>query len=166
MISENLSAPSPLRPVAVPCLACHSLERRLFLWANVGDFFRKDPQVESLVGTTWVLVSRRDSDGLLERVFPGGSIEFRATRLICRAASGEVCGGRSWEPSAWSAPASLPAYSTLFIRDYTAAVVEITRNKDRMVWVPALALSRNRSAQTLHRERYQGTAMAIYRPER
>jgi len=190
-----------------PCHACHSLERRLFLWAKFADCFQKDPQVESLVGTKWVLGSRKDSDGMLERMLPGDSIEFRATELICRTASGEVSAGRSWERSA-SAPVSLSAYSALSTSDYTGTVVEvtqtpdrlelrgrrswevsgsntpvsiyvydilstgdytgtvveITRDKDRMVLVPALTLSR--SAHTLRRERYRGTAIAIYRPER
>jgi hypothetical protein len=137
------------------------LERRLSLKVQFAEYFRKDPQAEALVGTTWNLVRRRDPDGLLQRVLPGERMDFSAVELICRAASGEMCGRRSWEFHGSRAPASISVYDVQSTTAYTGAALKLTRQKDQMILVPQSILKRN--AEGLRYDSCTVPAEAIYR---
>jgi hypothetical protein len=147
-----------------PCTKCWSLERRQWLNTRFPIYFRPNPQAESLVGTKWVVVSRKDPDGLFERLLPGAKIEFGAVDLICRADSGEVRGRRSWELDGLSAPFGMSIYDVRSASVYTGASLKVTRHKDQMVLVPTGILKR--SADSVGSENYNAPAMASYRIER
>ncbi|MCX6926116.1 MAG: hypothetical protein NT154_23345 [Verrucomicrobia bacterium] len=147
-----------------PCTKCCPLERRQWLKTRFPTYFRPNPEAESLVGTRWVLVSRKDPDGLLERVLPGKKVAFGAVDLTCRADSGEVRGRRSWELDGVSAPFKMSIYDVHSATAYTGAALKLTRQKDQMILVPTVILKR--SVDSVGWERYDAPATASYRLER
>jgi hypothetical protein len=144
-----------------PCTKCYSLERRQSLKVQFGEYFRKERQAEALLGTAWVLVNRKDPDGLLARVLPGDGIEFGAVELICRDAGWNTLGRRSWECGERKGSAWMSIYDVRSATNYTGASFTLSRQKERMTLVPHQAL--NRTADSFGGERYTGSAEAVYR---
>jgi hypothetical protein len=144
-----------------PCPSCFSLEQRQSLRTHYPGFFRKDPETESWVGTTWVLVDRTDPDGIIARVLPGEKITFGAVEFICCSASGEIRGRRSWELNESKTPFSLSVYDVRSTNAYTGAVLQVTRRKDQMVLIPRAILVR--SANTFGSDYYGTPAAATCR---
>jgi hypothetical protein len=144
-----------------PCAKCFSLERRQSLKLEFGEYFRKERQAEALLGTAWVLVNRKDPDGLLARVLPGDGIEFGAVELICRDAGWNTLARRSWECGEREGSAWMSIYDVRSATNYTGAFFTLSREKDRMALVPHEVL--RRTADSFGSERYSGSAEAVYR---
>jgi hypothetical protein len=134
-------------------------EQRLSLRTRFPNFFRNNPVEESMVGTTWVLVSRDDPGGLAERVLPGEKLRFGATNLTCEAASGVGREERLWELE--ESPVSLSVYEILSPEAYTGASFRFTRTGDELVLVPTGKLTRSASGHI--GRRYDFQAKATYR---
>lgn len=143
-----------------PCSACWSLERRLAMKIQYPELFRRNPQAEALVGTSWVLMNRNDPDGLLARMLPGDRIDYGDFELTCRAASGNICGRRLWELEEMRPVSWLAVYEVRSTNAYTGVGLTLTQEKDRMILVPNSRLKRD--ATSVGSEQYQTAAQAVY----
>ena len=149
---------------AGPCGACFTLEQRRSLMTRFAGLFRMNPQAESLVGTTWLLVRRSDPDGLIEKMLPGEQLDFGAVELTCSTAPGEARGRRSWELNGSNERCYLTVYNVQSTNAYTGAGLRLTREEDQMVLVPRTILSK--SGNTGRSDLYEGAATVTYRIKR
>jgi hypothetical protein len=150
--------------LARPCKGCFTLEQRQSLVTRFAGLFRTDPQAESLVGTTWLLIRRSDPDGLIEKMLPGEQLVFGVVELTCSTAAGKARGRRSWELNSSNQRCFLTVYNVQSTNAYTGAGLKLTREGDQMVLVPRTILSR--SGNTGRSDPYEGAATVTYRIKR
>lgn len=111
------------------------LTTRLKLRQERPECFREEPQVESLVGTTWSLIDRADPEGAIARLLPGERIQFGRSELDCTSALGKTVTRRAWEGSVRDSRLGLSVYD-LQGETYTGMSFEVTRNGDLLTLTP------------------------------
>lgn len=111
------------------------LTTRLKLRQERPECFREEPQVESLAGTSWILIDREDPEGAVTRLLPGERIRFGRTDLECIATGEKIAARRAWEGRVRDTHFGLSIYD-LQGTTYTGMVFEASRSGDLLTLTP------------------------------